>query len=587
MASKAFAYEGSPMRIVCPQCGYSRDISGTKIPASSSIATCPKCQFRFRFRGHQHPSTPDGGLDEPVYPPRPSRPTVVEKPSPYQSPAPYEPRSQRLPAPEAEPEHYAHTPPRPQARWLPDSEPAFEPDSEPVLFQSPSPAWPEPLAIGRLAEPASIPQSGYEHEPAPRAFDPEYDARDPARPAEPRYDPTPRTPRAQRGDDQSFEARRPASSPEPEPGRLNATHRPGFGPDPASVALRPGPGLPLRPAPPVSPESFESLDDRPAPWERMRFEPDQTPATPPSLKRTAGITAQARLSGMAEDEPLPPEFALPGTRPGGRLEHEPGPEDAQDGVLPSETLAGQDSVRDIWSRLQSMGGDAKAPMGAPLREKAREPAPTQPHPDSMAPWEQLEHYGVVPAFMGVIKNILARPGDFFDQMPPASGKVRPLIFSILLSVAVMVFVLIWHFFGLKLGGLTDLGHTEGFQGLGSGPLGGMALLGLAPILTAAFVFLDSALAHLLLGLLRSATKSFDETFRTICYAGGPWMLAALPVPYSYLIPVVLIWHMTLQAIGLKKLHHAGYPQVLATVLVKWSLYFMASFAFLHVLMTRA
>jgi len=58
------------------------------------------------------------------------------------------------------------------------------------------------------------------------------------------------------------------------------------------------------------------------------------------------------------------------------------------------------------------------------------------------------------------------------------------------------------------------------------------------------------------------------------------------VPYSYLIPVVLIWNMTLQAIGLKKLHGAGYPQVLASVLVKWSMVFMSTFAVLHLLITR-
>jgi hypothetical protein len=235
-----------------------------------------------------------------------------------------------------------------------------------------------------------------------------------------------------------------------------------------------------------------------------------------------------------------------------------------------------------------MGGEAKASQGGAQRQEAQDMAdfPHPALPDLVAPWEQLEHYGVVPAFLGVVKNILARPGDFFDQLPPVSGKVRPLLFAILLSVVVMIFVLIWHSLGLNLGGLTDLGKTEGFQGLGAGAVGGLALLGLAPILTAAFVFLDSAMAHLLLGLLRSATRSFDETFRTICYAGAPWVLTLLPVPYSYLIPVVLIWHMTLQAIGLKKLHQAGYPQVLASVLVKWSLYFMASFAILHVLMTR-
>jgi hypothetical protein len=254
-------------------------------------------------------------------------------------------------------------------------------------------------------------------------------------------------------------------------------------------------------------------------------------------------------------------------------------------VQPSEAVAGEDSVRDIWARLQAMGGETKAATGAYRQPEGETVAPTAVHSDSGAPWEQLEHYGVVPAFLNTIKSILLKPGDFFDQLPPVSGKLRPLIFAMVLCVVSMLFGLIWNYFGLGPN-LSELGRTDGFQGLGAGALGGLALLGLSPIVLIGFVFLDAALAHLLLGLLRSATKPFDETFRTICYSGGPWILTALPVPYSYLIPIILIWHMTLQAIGLKKLHQAGYPQVLASVLVKWSLFFMASFAILHVIITR-
>ncbi|MFP5239249.1 MAG: zinc-ribbon domain-containing protein, partial [Acidobacteriota bacterium] len=53
MPDEAHRHERLLMRIVCPQCGYSRDIPEDKIPARSSIASCPKCSFRFRFRGFQ------------------------------------------------------------------------------------------------------------------------------------------------------------------------------------------------------------------------------------------------------------------------------------------------------------------------------------------------------------------------------------------------------------------------------------------------------------------------------------------------------------------------------------------------------
>jgi len=248
------------------------------------------------------------------------------------------------------------------------------------------------------------------------------------------------------------------------------------------------------------------------------------------------------------------------------------------GALETGAMSGPDSVRDIWSRLQAMGADDAPSSGGERGASGRGGA--------RSTWESFEQHGVISAFAGTVKGVLFAPGDFFDQLPPVAGKVRPLIFAVAVSVIVMIFALVWEYFGLKLGGLRDLGHTEGFEGLGRNAMGGLALLGLAPLFTMAFLFLDAALSHLLLGLVRAATRSFDETFRTLCYAGAPWILAVFPLPYAYLAAVILIWHMALQAISLRKLHETGYPQVLASVLIKWSLYFMASFAVLHMLVTR-
>lgn len=516
------------MRIVCPQCGYSRDIPTDKVPSRSSIATCPKCQFRFRFRGHQAPSMPGEALDEPVYPPRPSRPAVpVEDTTGYQPHTPYEPRSQRLympepapeagPRPEAEPEHYGHMPPRPQARWLPDPEPGREP-------QAPS--------------------------------------------------------RAPAGARQPWVSRQPLEEEAPGVdvfGRLGE-----------SLAPRPG-----------EPETAASRS-RPVGWEQGDPYAVEPPVATPVIERAAPAShappvqpeEQAAHGASRLGEPVEPGYAMPGPddAPSAVRQDEASGTAPSEDVQPSEAVAGVDSVRDIWARLQAMGGETRgssgAAPGAPRQAEGEPAAPsTSVHPDTVAPWEQLEHYGVVPAFLNTVKNILARPGDFFEQLPPVSGKLRPLIFALVVSVLAMLAGVVWNYFGLGPN-LSELGRTDGFQGLGSGAIGGLALLGLSPFALIAFVFLDSALTHLLLGLLRSAARPFEDTFRIICYAGAPWVLAALPVPYSYLIPVVLIWHMTLQAIGLKKLHQAGYPQVLASVLVKWSLFFMASFAFLHVLITR-
>ena len=38
------------MRILCPMCGFGRQIDDTKIPPRAQMATCPKCAHKFRFR---------------------------------------------------------------------------------------------------------------------------------------------------------------------------------------------------------------------------------------------------------------------------------------------------------------------------------------------------------------------------------------------------------------------------------------------------------------------------------------------------------------------------------------------------------
>lgn len=38
------------MKVVCPQCNFSSEIPEDKIPENAQLATCPKCQHRFRFR---------------------------------------------------------------------------------------------------------------------------------------------------------------------------------------------------------------------------------------------------------------------------------------------------------------------------------------------------------------------------------------------------------------------------------------------------------------------------------------------------------------------------------------------------------
>ncbi|MUM76132.1 hypothetical protein GKC30_00615 [Pseudodesulfovibrio sp. F-1] len=51
------------MEILCPHCQFSREVDESKIPARSQIATCPKCQTKFKFR--DLPDEEDFALENP------------------------------------------------------------------------------------------------------------------------------------------------------------------------------------------------------------------------------------------------------------------------------------------------------------------------------------------------------------------------------------------------------------------------------------------------------------------------------------------------------------------------------------------
>jgi len=63
------------MKITCPACSFTRDVDQGKLPSTASIATCPRCKERFRFR---EPAVADGdALQAPSF----SAPESAERPA--------------------------------------------------------------------------------------------------------------------------------------------------------------------------------------------------------------------------------------------------------------------------------------------------------------------------------------------------------------------------------------------------------------------------------------------------------------------------------------------------------------------------
>lgn len=87
------------MNITCPSCGFGRTVNEAKLPPKAVMATCPKCQHRFKFRElpgqpagvgvPQHepagPAQPTAPADAPL--PRHERPAQTTQVQPAETPA--------------------------------------------------------------------------------------------------------------------------------------------------------------------------------------------------------------------------------------------------------------------------------------------------------------------------------------------------------------------------------------------------------------------------------------------------------------------------------------------------------------------
>ena len=95
------------MNITCPQCGFGRTVNEEKLPTKAVMATCPKCQHRFKFReiAPLEPSTPEAAT-----PPESAQDEPVAQDPPVQTP------KQPLPEPQTQ-EKIAPAAPHDEDLW--------------------------------------------------------------------------------------------------------------------------------------------------------------------------------------------------------------------------------------------------------------------------------------------------------------------------------------------------------------------------------------------------------------------------------------------------------------------------------------
>ena len=182
------------------------------------------------------------------------------------------------------------------------------------------------------------------------------------------------------------------------------------------------------------------------------------------------------------------------------------------------------------------------------------------------PWDRRAEIGLVQAYLQTVKLVLIEPARAFSSMHPEGGLIEPLIFALI---------------GGTIGGLAWLvsmqlllHNPESLAQINQLPAqyrvffvsgAGISAVFLTPIRVAVGAFIAAAMIHVCLMLVGGAKRSFETTFRVLCFCMGSTNLLLL-LPFCGFV-IAGVWGLIVEVIGLAKAHGIETGRALTAVLL--------------------
>ncbi len=200
-------------------------------------------------------------------------------------------------------------------------------------------------------------------------------------------------------------------------------------------------------------------------------------------------------------------------------------------------------------------------------DDAWSPPPTEPPPPAppaapVIPWEDPSR----PWFAALVETVQAfftGPRRAFARVPVHGDVLRPLLFAILVGWIGQFFFSVW-----------ELTLVDPLRGLMPGNQFGaddeiprgywIAVMALAPLLTAMGLVFSSVLSHVFLMLFGGARNGFVATFRAVCYVQVAALLLIVPFCGGVLAGA---FALVLEILGLSTLHKISLGKAAAAVLL--------------------
>ncbi len=183
-------------------------------------------------------------------------------------------------------------------------------------------------------------------------------------------------------------------------------------------------------------------------------------------------------------------------------------------------------------------------------------------PPTGLPWDRRQELGIFPAFLETLKLVLLNPTTAFSAMKIEGGLTEPLFYAV---IGGSVGFIVYFLFSLFMSSFGFMGNRNALTGVLGVGVGAVVFVIFMPVLIALGVFIGSAILHLCLTLVGGARRSFEATFRVVCFSvGSAYPLLILPICGGLISG---IWCIVVECIGLTRAHQTTTGRALLAILL--------------------
>ncbi len=183
-------------------------------------------------------------------------------------------------------------------------------------------------------------------------------------------------------------------------------------------------------------------------------------------------------------------------------------------------------------------------------------------------WERRKEFGLVKALTQTWKEVLFNPNASFPRMKTSGGYAAPFLYNLTMVVIYAFFTTIYQLLISGVVAAAGAAHNGSSSvnslSVGLPPLLNVgAMVVLIPLLVG-FTFVNAGITHLCLALFKGTSKSYEATYRVICYSYSSWIFALVPCAGGI---VASVWGVVSTIIGLSKVHRTeGWRAAVAVLL---------------------